>query len=135
MTASRDDLRKACLALLDRMATPHPCGHTDKAGRYLVHAADGAPVAVMIERNERSPVNLWVPEDAVTSLTLSDFEHRRSPAATLWTKRNEHGEPLYGRHSNLRQMPQLAKADLICFTPRSEAEARIILYRVWAGRS
>lgn len=119
-------LKSACVLELDRRSRPHPAGSTNKAQRCLLDTPAGT-VAVMFERNPEAPTNLWLPRRVASTLRLPAGRTRTYPASALWTKQNRKGERLYGRHSNLRQMPELRDADLTRVTLISVQELRDIL--------
>jgi hypothetical protein len=125
MSAQRQILKQACIAELDQRARPHPAGHSAYSGRYIIDTSKGA-VAVMFERSDRVPAHLWLPARAV-GLTLPAVPTEAYPASACWQKKNAKGEALYGRHSNLLQMPELAKADLTRVTLESPQQLRQIL--------
>jgi len=126
MTAQRERLKQACIAELDQRARPHPAGHSALSGRYIIDTRLG-PVAVMFERSDRTPAHLWLPTRVVAGLTLPAVPTEPYPAYACWQKKNAKGEALYGRHSNLLQMPELAKADLTRVTLGSPQHLRDIL--------
>lgn len=126
MTAQRQILKQACMAELDRRALPHPASHSAKSGRYILESGRG-PVAVMFERGDRTPAHVWLPTRAVSGLTLPAAPTELYPASACWQKRNAKGEPVYGRHSNLLQMPELKNADLTKITLDSPQQLRDIL--------
>lgn len=113
----REDLKAACLAVLDLHAVEHPGGHQSAyASRYILRSANGTRVEVLFEKGSRGPANLWVCEAFVEALIDSDIKQRHSPAAGLNQTDPETGKTHYGRHSALRSMRQLGNADLVCFT-------------------
>ena len=126
MSAQRKILKLACRAELDQRARPRPAGHSAYSGRYIIDTRQGA-VAVMFEHSDRVPANLWLATRDVAGLTLPAVESEHYPVSACWQKKNARGEALYGRHSNLLQMPELAKADLIKITLESPQQLRSIL--------
>lgn len=131
MTAHRAFLKRAALGLLNAVADEHPLGHqTSKAARYIMVSDDGARVEIMFEKNDDSPPNLWCLERAAGAALIAAQAPRRSTASGLWTKRGKDGERLYGRHSALKEMPQLGEADLVCFTPETVADIGQIIDRL-----
>lgn len=126
MTSDRAQLRRDCLEHLDKVARPHPAGHHNKPGRYILDTPDG-PVALMVERNEEAQVNLWLPAWRAQALSIDPDRLVDYPASALWKKTNAKGQKLYGRHSGLRAMAELAEADLKRITLRSLGELRTIL--------
>ena len=131
MTAQRALLKRAALGLLDAVAEEHPLGlQTSKAARFIMVSDDGARVEIMFEKHDDSPPNLWCLERAAGPSIIAARDPRRSPASGLWTKRGKDGELLYGRHSALKEMPQLGEADLVCFTPETVAEIGQIIDRL-----
>lgn len=137
MTVDLANLRRDCLVHLESVARRHPAGHSAKAGRYVIDTPD-APVALMVERNEGAQVNLWVPAWRAKALSIDPDRLDDYPASALWKKTNAKGQKLYGRHSGLRTMAELADADLKRITLRSLSELRTILSDLMAagaGRS
>ncbi len=114
---NREKLKLRCLAQLDERATKHPAGHQGKlAARYLLRHSSGDVVAVMFEKGPDTPANLWVARRYVSNLILKPgVNFKLSLASKLYSTISKNGEPLYGRHSALRAMPELKHADLIRF--------------------
>lgn len=132
MTGSKIQLKKAILEVLDAQGREHPSGHqASKAGRYVLTAPGGVPIEVMFEKDEATGVNIWCP--AKIASLLPDLNPEISPKAELWVKRNKKGELIYGRHSGLRAMPQLADADLAKFQVRTLGEAKRIVDAILAA--
>lgn len=132
MTGSELQLKKAILELLNSQGREHSSGHqTSKAGRYVLTAPGGLPIEVMFEKDEATGANIWCP--AKVASLLSDLNPEISPKAGLWVKRNKKGELLYGRHSGLRAMPQLAEADLAKFQVRTLGEAKRVVDAILAA--
>ena len=126
MTMTRNSLKSACVLELDKRARPHPAGSTNKAQRCLLDTPAGT-VAVMFERNPEAPPHLWLPSRVAATLSLPADRTTAYPASALWTKRNKKGKRLYGRHSNLLQMPELKDTYLTRVTLISVQELRDIL--------
>jgi hypothetical protein len=134
MSLDRAGLKRAAVALLDAVAQPHPAGHqAGKAARYVLTAVGGSPLEVMFEKDEDSSVNLWVASSAAGALLGGGISQRSSLARSLRTKIGKDGKPLYGRHSGLMAMAQLADADLVCFQPATLAELGAILDQLLAA--
>ena len=129
---SRDELRNACLARLDERAIEHPSGHQGKlAARYLMWRSDGDAAELMFEKGPKSPPKLWVAERFVDGMLPDEaLEFRHSPAAALFTVNGKDGKPVYGRHSALKPMKQLAHTDLICFRINTLGDLEKILEHV-----
>ncbi|MDO6483092.1 hypothetical protein [Shimia thalassica] len=108
----------------------HPAGHQGKlAARYLLirHSSDDV-VALMFEKGPYTPANLWIAREHVLSLiSQPGMNFKLSPASGLYSSKGKNGEPLYGRHSTLKAMPELKHADLIRFRLSSVAELDHIL--------
>ncbi|MBZ8117371.1 hypothetical protein KUD11_01785 [Roseovarius sp. LXJ103] len=111
-----EQLKAACLQRLDQRVAEHPAGHQGKlAARYLIRARDGDAIEIMFEKGPRGPANLWVEASRVSAfLEHTDLCHRLAPAATLYAVKGANGKPVYGRHSALKSMRDLAHADLVC---------------------
>jgi hypothetical protein len=120
MSAESQRFKSALVGLLDAVAVEHPRRHQKiKAQRYVLTSRRGAEVEIMFEKNEDSPPNLWCFASAAGPKLIADVPNSPSPAADLWTRRGNKGQPLYGRHSALERLPQLGEADLVCFAPTS----------------
>ena len=70
-------------------------------------APGGTPLEVMFEQDADSSANLWALEKAAGPLA---GKGRRKPAADLRTRTGKDGKILYGRHSGLEKMTQLAQS-------------------------
>jgi hypothetical protein len=100
---SREELRSACLNLLDRRAVEHPAGHQGKlAARYVLVSTSGERIGMMFEKGERARPLLWVERRHVPDLVDSDIEARVSLASSLYQDAEGGGQPSYGRHSALK---------------------------------
>lgn len=120
MPDNREQLKNAVIERLDNECVPHPMGHqASKARRYVYKTNRGAAFEIMFEQNSAVPANLWVLESAVRAILNSQLVFRRSPSSSLYRKTGKSGDLLYGRHSSLERMPQLGKADLVCFNLQS----------------
>lgn len=126
MTADRKALKSACVLELEKRARPHPAGNNKDSLRCFL-VTPGGSVAVMFEQNLEARPHLWLPTRVTAGLRLPAGRTKPYPASALWTNRNKKGERLYGRHSNLRQMPELRDADLTRVTLISVHELRDIL--------
>ncbi len=126
MTLPRKALKSACSLELDRRSRPHPAGSINKAYRCLLDTSAGE-VAVMFERSPGVPAHFWLPSRVASTLSLPVDRTKAYPASALWAKLNSKGERLYGRHSNLRAMPELKDANLTKVTLETVQELRNIL--------
>jgi len=129
---NRDELRSGCLARLNERAIEHPSGHQGKlAARYLMRRSGGDAAELMFEKGPKSPPKLWVAKRFVHAM-LSDesLEFRFAPAAALFTANGKDGKPVYGRHSALKPMKQLAHTDLICFRINTLGDLEKILEHI-----
>ncbi|NBB16282.1 hypothetical protein GVN21_13025 [Caulobacter sp. SLTY] len=128
MSLERTTLKRAAVSMLDAVALEHPAGHQQgKAARYILQAASGREIEVMLEKDDASSANLWMTIEAAGALVGGSIAQDRSPASTLFSEIGKDGMPSYGRHSGLKRMPQLARADLVRFVPRNLEElGRII---------
>jgi hypothetical protein len=77
-----------------------------------------------------SSANCWCLRAAAGWSLIADLVPRTFPSIALWTKRNQEGELLYGRHSALEKMPQLGKADLVRFELKHFNQAEKIVERL-----
>lgn len=134
MSTDRTVIKSAAVALLDALCEEHPVKHQDsKARRYMLVAPGGLPLEVMFERGPESRPNLWVLANVAGHLVGGAIPQTLSPGSKLWSKLGSDGQPVYGRHSALMKMPQLADADLICFAPDSLAQLGEILDQLLAA--
>lgn len=126
---NRDQLKTACMRRLDERALAHPAGHQGKlAARFVLRGQGGDAIEMMFEKGPRTRANLWVAERRVCRLMQeSDLDHRLAPASVLFATRGANGKPIYGRHSALKTMRELAEADLVCFQINALAELDRIL--------
>lgn len=113
----REALKRACLAALDEVAVEHGAGHQGKlAARYVLQDRRGAAIELMFEKGPKTPAHLWMPLEAGEPLIDEGIPYRLSPAAETYAAKDANDRPLYGRHSALKPMRQLANSDLIRFT-------------------
>lgn len=117
MTISREQLKKSILALLDKAAAPHPMGHQAAyAARYIIQASSGRELELMFQKDTKSPPNLWCLASSIDTAIKQEFKPKEKRSSALYTKISEKtGELQYGRHSALKEMPQLGRSDLLCF--------------------
>lgn len=134
MTNPRRILRDQIIELLDRVALPDSRNRTsEKANHYTLRTASAFDLRLMLQTYENQktgriePPNIWVLERATSALNLNRFDVARSPGRQLYLENGASGKKRYGRHSGLRSVPQLADADLIRITPKTFAEAEIIV--------
>jgi hypothetical protein len=119
----RTKLRAACTERLDSLATPHRIGHaTNLANRYVLRSAKGTSVEIMFEKGGTGNANLWVRSDFAPGISTDRIEQRVYPGRAVNSLTNAKGKTVYGRHSGLRPMEQLATADLTRFTLSSVAD-------------
>ena len=113
---ARAVLKQACLEVLEAACVMHSAGHQSKlAARYVLIAGDGERVGLMFEKGPNSPANLWMRADHASRIEDLGVARRDYPAADLYAAIDEKGRPIYGRHAALRQMRELANADLVRF--------------------
>jgi hypothetical protein len=111
---TREELKRACLGILDSMCIEHPAGHQSKlAARYVIVARDGERIGLMFEKAPSAPANLWMRADHARRLGNPSCDFRDYPASNLYTEKDKNGEPIYGRHTGLKTMRDLAHADLV----------------------
>lgn len=128
---TREELRNACLSLLDRRATEHPAGHQGKlAARYVLVSASGERIGMMFEKGERARPLLWVARRHVPDLLDAGIESRLSLASSLYQAAETGGQASYGRHSALKPMRDLAHVDLVRFTIERIGQLEMILERL-----
>lgn len=125
---SREELKAACLALLDSMAVEHPAGHQGKfAARYLLRSASGERIGLMFEKSEKTKCCLWVERRFARDLMDEDIEFHLYLASSLYQTPEDGKKPSYGRHAALKSMRDLAHTDLVRFTLTSSAQMWVIL--------
>lgn len=94
----------------------HPAGHQTKlAARYVLVCKNGERIALMFDKGPASPANLWMLAANAARIEHIGLLRCDYPATDLYIRTDESGEPLYGRHSALRPMRELANADLVRF--------------------
>lgn len=131
MSVERNILKTAVVELLDAKAEEHELPHQkSKANRYVLTSRHGAPVEIMFEKNEDSSAYFWCLRAAAGPSLISELDPKPFPSAELWTKRDENGGPIYGRHSALEKMPQLGGADLVRFALKNVRDAEKIIERL-----
>lgn len=127
---ARDNLKTACLALLDAAAIEHPAGHTGSVARYVLRSNDGGRIELMFEKGAKSRARLWLTREQAGDLLSAGIEFRLYPAADLYKPTEAGGEPSYGRHAALKMMRDLANADLVRFTVYRVEQVQRILAKV-----
>lgn len=124
---NRDMLIAACLTLLDQIAAEHPAGHQGKlAARYIIRSRSGERIGLMFEKGGRTKPYLWVARSYAPGLIEADIEFRVYLASSLYQAADTELKPLYGRHSALKPMRDLANVDLVRFTIDRVAQMELI---------
>jgi len=124
----RDELKDAILERLGEVAVEHPAGHQGKlAARFILRSASGEGIELMFEKGPASAPNLWMHRKYAEPLMTSGIDHRVSPARALYAVPNNLGKKIYGRHTGLRPMHQLADSDLVCFKLKALAELEVMV--------
>jgi hypothetical protein len=119
----RTKLKAACTERLDTLAATHKIGHeSNHANRYVLRSAKGTSVEMMLEKGGTGNANLWVRSDFAPGISTDRIEQRAYPGRSVNTLTNNKGKKVYGRHSGLRPMEQLATADLTRFTLSTVAD-------------
>lgn len=125
---TRQELKAACLAMLDQNAAEHPAGHQGKlAARYLLRSQSGERIGLMFEKSDKTKPLLWVEHRFMRDLVDDDIEFKRYPAASLYQAVEPKGKQPYGRHAALKSMRDLARADLVRLTIDRVEQLRTIL--------
>ena len=130
---NEEELKRRIVSRLDRKAKEHRMGHQARyANRYVLRSAGGAHIELMFQKDEKSPPNLWVKKDFVEGILQGrpggyPLQYKESPKSGLYTEVGKTGIPKYGRHSGLKNMPQLGNADLVCFNLRDLVQLEFIL--------
>ncbi|WP_211341135.1 hypothetical protein [Paracoccus methylarcula] len=125
---NREELKLACLALLDEAAVEHPSGHQGKSvARYILRSVNDDRIELMFEKGENSRANLWVAKSFARDLMNLGIECKEYPASDL-NREVEPGKPRrYGRHAALKQMRDLAHADLVRFTVENVSQMKVLI--------
>ena len=127
-TIARDVLKAAILSHLCAVAVEHPAGHQGKlAARFILRSRSRDGIELMFEKGPASAPNLWMHRKYAQPLLEVGLEYRQSPAGTLYALTNEKGKKMYGRHTGLLPMRQLADADLVCFKLKALTELELII--------
>ncbi|KGJ05422.1 hypothetical protein IT41_06565 [Paracoccus halophilus] len=125
---NRQDLKAACLEMLDQVAIEHPAGHQGKlAARYVLRSQAGDRIELMFEKGEKVSANLWIERRYAEALASEGIICREYPAASLFAKKGAEGKKTYGRHSALKPMRSLANSDLLRFTIERVSQLQSIL--------
>lgn len=127
-TIARDVLKAAILQRLCEVAVEHPAGHQGKlAARFMLRSSSGEGIELMFEKGPASAPNLWIHQRYSDPLMTGEIEHRTSPAHALFAIENDKGKKVYGRHTALLPMRQLADADLVCFRLKAVSEVETVI--------
>lgn len=125
---ARDVLKSVILQRLSEVAVEHPAGHQGKlAARFILRSSSGEGIELMFEKGPASASNLWLHQKYAEPLLTSEIEHRASPAHALFAIENGKGKKIYGRHTALLPMRQLADADLVCFKLAAVTELEAVI--------
>lgn len=115
------NFKKQIERLLDHAGREHRSKHQGVyANRYVIQVMGGVPFEVMYEKGAKTPPSIWCLAKIADHVTGVDYEI--DGAGRL---RQIPG--LYGRHSALEHMPQLANADLAKFVPKTLTDVRAII--------
>lgn len=132
--AARQELKTACLTLLDDVAVEHPSGHQGKySARYVLRNHGGDRIGLMFEKAEKSKPYLWVEHARVSDFLDVGVEFSTYPAAGLYQPNEEGQKTSYGRHAALKSMRELAHADLVKINIQSVDQLRSLLEKLLAG--
>ncbi len=127
-TIARDVLKADLLKRLSEVAVEHPAGHQGKlAARFILRSNSGEGIELMFEKGPTSPPNLWVLQKYAGALIGSSIEYRESPAHALFAVENDKGKKVYGRHTALLPLRQMADADLVCFKLADVTELEAVI--------
>ena len=122
------DLHRHCQTALDRIASEHRSGHQKvHARRYVVPRSDGSRAeAVIIVKPGRS-LQIWCEAKVASRLGAASLGGTPRPGSETYSKTNDRGEMLYGRHSALKKMDQLHRGDAYHFKPSTPHEVDRII--------
>ncbi len=127
-TIVRDVLKATILNRLADVATEHPADHQGKlAARFILRSQTREGIELMFEKGPTSAPNLWMHRRYAEPMLESGIDHRESLARNLYALANEKGKKIYGRHTGLLPMRQLADADLVCFKLKALSELEMII--------
>ncbi|WP_304774728.1 hypothetical protein [Cypionkella sp.] len=125
---TRQELKSACLAMLDQNAVEHPAGHQGKlAARYVLRSKVGARIGLMFEKSDKTKPLLWVEHRFLRDLVHDDIEFKVYPASSLYQADEPDEKQSYGRHAALKSMRDLAHVDLVRLTTDRVEQLRTFL--------
>lgn len=127
---SRDDMKAACIAVLDEAALEHPAGHTGSVGRYVLRSKVGDRIEILFEKRGKGRSKLWIAQQHAGALLDAGMELRTYPASDIYKSSEDGGHLSYGRHSALKSMRGLANADLVRFTINQVEQVEVILAKL-----
>jgi hypothetical protein len=115
--------------LLDSFCKEHPAGHQTKlAARYVLVVSNGERIGLMFEKAMTAPANLWLRADHASRLGDPDCISKYYPASALYIDKDENGRLIYGRHTGLKSMRDLANADLVRLTITNVSQMQRLLH-------
>ncbi|TBN38623.1 hypothetical protein EYE42_12025 [Paracoccus subflavus] len=128
---ARANLKRAIVTRLDSIADEHRLGHQAAyANRYKMRSHHDAPIELMFEKHPDTEPHLWVLTAQVASIPEGTLVAEPYSKADLYKTSAKGGGKQYGRHSALKDMGMLGKADLVRFTLRSMADLDVVLSAV-----
>lgn len=82
---TRQELKAACLAMLDQNTAEHPAGHQGKlAARYVLRSQSGERIGLMFEKSDKTKPLLWVEHRFLRDLVHDDIEFKVYLASSLY---------------------------------------------------
>ncbi|WP_231572730.1 hypothetical protein [Paracoccus sanguinis] len=129
----REELKAQCLALLKEAAHEHPAGHSKLVARYVMRSRNDNRIELMFEKSDKSRANLWLASRYGAELMDVGIRCRAYPASAIYQDAAPGGKKVYGRHSALKSMRDLAHADLIRLTIERPAQMETILRKLDAA--
>ncbi|RWJ96993.1 hypothetical protein [Mesorhizobium sp.] len=128
MTDPQSALKKHCQERLDREAAVHRSGHQNvHARRYLLPRTVAGPVEIAIIVKPDSKLQIWAEAAGADLSRLSGLRPEKRPGSETYSKKNERGDVLYGRHSALKAFDRLHRGDALRFVPETIGEVDRIL--------
>ncbi|RJT28397.1 hypothetical protein D3227_34335 [Mesorhizobium waimense] len=85
------------------------------------------PVEVAIIVKPDSKLQIWCEAGDVDLSRLSGLRPETRPGSETYSKKNERGDVVYGRHSALRTFDRIHRGDALRFVPETVGEVDIIL--------
>jgi hypothetical protein len=123
-----EDLHRHCTVALDGIGKEHRSGHQRvHARRYVVSRSDGSSVETVIIVKPGSRLQIWCEAKVADRIKVGSLGGTYRPGSETYSRRNDKGELLYGRHSSLKTMDHLHRGDAYHFSPSYPREVDAII--------